>query len=65
MTWNSWFLETGSLCVALAILELTVDHAGLELTETLLLLPPQCWIKGVYHQVQLYFLFFLKIYYYA
>jgi len=33
------FFETGFLCVALAVLELTVHHAGLKLTEIRLPLP--------------------------
>ena len=38
---SSWFFETGLLCVtALAVLKLSVDQAGLELTEILLL--PEC-----------------------
>ena len=36
--------ETGSHCVALAVLELArVDRAGLKLTEIHLLLLPKCW----------------------
>ena len=37
-----WFFETGFLCVALAVLELTADQAGLDL-EIYLFLPPECW----------------------
>ena len=45
LTYLLWFSETGFLCViALAVLELAlVDQAGLELTEILLPLPPECW----------------------
>jgi hypothetical protein len=39
-----WIFKTGSLCVALAILETCFqDQAGLELTEICLLLPPKYW----------------------
>jgi hypothetical protein len=47
--WQKWvslvylFLETGFLCVALAVLELTVCQAGLRPTERYLPLPPECW----------------------
>lgn len=34
--------ETGVLCIVLAILELTVDQAGLELIEIHQPLPPEC-----------------------
>ena len=39
------FFKMGFLCVALElVLELAlIDQAGLELTEILLLLPPECW----------------------
>ena len=42
------FFETGFLCVALAVLELTL-WSGLKLTEIYLPLPPKCWIKGMHH----------------
>jgi hypothetical protein len=34
--------ETGFFCIALAVLELTLDKAGLRLTEIDLFLPPEC-----------------------
>ena len=35
--------ETGSLYIALAVLELTIDQAVLKLTRIHLLLPPKRW----------------------
>jgi hypothetical protein len=47
-----WFLETGFLCIALAVLELThsVDQAGLELRNPACLCLPSAGTKGVHHQ---------------
>lgn len=47
-------IEIGSYCVDLVVLELNdVDPTSLELTDFLLLLFPECWVKGVYHHTQL------------
>jgi hypothetical protein len=49
MGWNFllvmfWFVETGSLCVSLAALKLSlIDQAGLKLTGVLLPLLPKFW----------------------
>jgi hypothetical protein len=37
-----YFLETGFLCVVLAVLKLFVDQTGLN-SEIHLFLPPECW----------------------
>lgn len=39
----SFVFETGSHCVVLTDLKLSVDYAHLKLTEIYLLLPPECW----------------------
>ncbi|GAB1290336.1 Transferrin receptor protein 2 [Apodemus speciosus] len=39
----SSMVSNGFICVALAVLELGVDQASLELTEICLPLPPECW----------------------
>jgi hypothetical protein len=38
-----WFLETGFLCVALAVLELTLETRLASNSEIHLPLPPKCW----------------------
>lgn len=38
--------------VALASLELTIDHAGHKLAETLLLLFSEDWVKEIHHYIQ-------------
>lgn len=45
------WIEIGFFCVALAVLELilSVDRAGLELTEMQLPLPPGAGVEGVCH----------------
>ena len=48
--------QTCFLYVAPAVLKLSVDQAGLELTEIHLPLPPECWDKGMHHHVRQYFL---------
>lgn len=40
-----WFFEIEFPCVVLAVLELSVDQAGLKLTEIHLPLPLECWDK--------------------
>jgi hypothetical protein len=41
--WEILFLKPGFLYVALAVQELILHQAGLELTEICLSLPPKCW----------------------
>jgi hypothetical protein len=38
-----WFFETGSLCIALAVLELTLQTRLASNSEIRLPLPPECW----------------------
>lgn len=44
------FLRQG-FYVFLGVLELSVDYSGLELTDIHLLLPPECWDKGVHYHL--------------
>jgi hypothetical protein len=38
-----WFFETGFLCIALAVLELTLYTRQASNSEICLPLPPECW----------------------
>jgi hypothetical protein len=44
-----WFFKTGFLCVDLAVLELTLYQAGLELKKSTCLCLPRAGIKGMRH----------------